>query len=126
MKVPNITDYSLEEVEIPAPKDRQQIINEVLGLAEPSLPPGPPRRMLKITLEADEFPMIEIPFSVSIGGQKVTNLMLSGDGTRLSGLVETMPNQGEQIVFHLPSLADESGTVLAGIFDASKLDTGIA
>lgn len=126
MRVPNITDYSLKEVEVPAPKDEQQIINEVLGLAEPTLPPGPPRKMLKITLEADEFPMIEAPFSVSIGAQRVTNLMVFGGGTRLSGLVETMPSQGERIVVHLPSLADESGTVLAGLFDSSKLDTGIA
>ncbi len=126
MQMPNITDYSLEEVEVPAPKDEQQIISEVLGLTEPTLPSGPPMKMLKITLEADEFPMTETPFSVSIGGQRVTNLMLSGDGTHLSGLVETMPNQGERIVLHLPSLADESGTVLAGLFDASKLDTGIA
>ena len=49
MKIPTITDYRVEEVEVPAPKEEQQIIHEALGLAAPALPPGPPRKMLKIT-----------------------------------------------------------------------------
>ena len=35
MKIPTITNYRVEEVEVPAPKDEQQIIREVLGLAAP-------------------------------------------------------------------------------------------
>ena len=126
MKIPTITNYRVEEVEVPAPKDEQQIIREVLGLAAPTLPPGPPRKMLKITLEADEFPMLELPLALSVGGQAVTNLAISGGGTRMSGLIDTMPHQGDRIVLHLPSLADEEGVVLAGLFDRARITTGIA
>lgn len=125
MKVPTITDYRVEEVEVPAPKDEQQIINEALGLAQPT-PSGPPRKMLKITLEADEFPTVELPFAISIGDQTVANLAVSGGGRRISGLIEAMPRQGDRIVLHFPSLAEEEGVVLAGVFDLAKLGTGTA
>lgn len=124
MKIPTITNYRVEEVEVPAPKAEQQIIHEALGLAAPALPPGPPRKMLKITLEADEFPMLELPLALSIGEQAVTNLAISGGGTRMSGLVAAMPHQGDRIVLHLPSLADDEGVVLAGLFDRSRITTG--
>jgi hypothetical protein len=126
MKIPTITNYRVEEVEVPAPKAEQQIINEALGLAAPALPPGPPRKMLKITLEADEFPMMELPLALSVGSQVVTNLAISGGGTRMSGLIETMPQQGERIVLHLPSLAGDEGVVLAGLFDRSRVTTATA
>jgi hypothetical protein len=126
MKIPTITDYRVEEVEVPAPKEEQQIINEALGLVAPALPPGPPRKMLKIILEADEFPMLEIPLALSIGEQAVTNLAIYGGGTRMSGLIDTMPRQGDRIVLHLPSLADDEGVVLAGLFDRSRIATGTA
>ena len=121
MKVPQITGYRLEEVQLPAPKDEEQVIREALGLTERS-PPGPGRKMIRITLEADEFPVTEMPLEISIGDQFLTELNISlGEA---SAFIETMPQDGEQIVFHTPSA--EGGTVLAGHFDSSKLDTGIA
>ena len=126
MKIPTITNYRVEEVEVPAPKAEQQIIHEALGLAAPALPPGPPRKMLKITLEADEFPTLELPLSLSVGDQTVTNLAISGGGTRMSGLIEAMPRQGDRIVLHFPALAGDEGVVLAGLFDRSRVITGTA
>lgn len=123
MRIPQITGYRLEEVEVPAPKDEQQIINEVLGLTEPAPPPGPPRRVLRVVLEADEFPITEVPLAISIGDQRLTGLAISGGGTQATAFVESMPNEGDPIVFHLP--AAEGGTLLAGHFDPSRLDTGI-
>lgn len=122
MKVPQITGYRLEEVQLPAPKDEEQVIREALGLTE-RIPPGPGRKMIRITLEADdEFPIVEMPLAISIGDQVLTGLAVSGG--QASAFIETMPQDGEQIVFHAPFA--EGGTVLAGHFDSSKLDTGIA
>ena len=126
MKIPTITDYRVEEVEVPAPKEEQQTIHEALRLVPPALPPGPPRKMLKIILEADEFPMLEVPLALSIGDQTVTNVAIYGGGTRLSGLIEAMPHQGDRIVLHLPALAEDEGVVLAGLFDRSKIATASA
>lgn len=121
MSTPNITGYRLEEVVLPAPKTEEQVIREALGLTE-RIPPGPGRKVLKITLEADEFPDTEMPLEISIGDQFLTELNISlGEA---SAFIETMPQDGEEIVFHSPLV--EGGTVLAGHFDSSKLDTGIA
>lgn len=124
MQIPNITRYLIEEIEMPPPKEEQQIINEVLGIIAPTPPSGEPRRMLRVTLKGEGFPTTEIQFGISIGNQKLTALKIFGDGKKASGLIETMPSEGEPIAFHMPII--EGGTVIAEHFQTSKLDTRIA
>lgn len=124
MQVPSISKYRIEEIEVPPPKDEQQIISEVLRIVEPVPPSGEPRRMLRITLEGEGFPMTETPFEISMGNQKFGALEIFADGKRVSGLIETVPKEGDLIVFHTPLV--ESGTVIAERFQTSKLDTRIA
>jgi hypothetical protein len=125
---PNITGYRLEEVEVPAPKPEQQIINEVLGITPPTPPPGPPRRILKIIIEGDEFPMSELPFSITIGDQTLRGLSVTNGGKQATAYIEQTPQQGEQIALHFPFIPteEEGRTLLAGVFDIGRLDTGVA
>ncbi len=127
LEAPNITSYRIEEVEVPAPVSEEQAIREVLGASEPA-PRGPGRRMLRITLEGDRFPEIEVPFSISIGDQTLVGLTVSPDGSQASALMERVPNEGDAIAFHFPreARATEGGVLLAGHFETSKLEGGIA
>ena len=105
MQIPNITGYRIEEIELPQ-----------TGVA---------RRMIRITLRGNGFPMSEIPFEISIGTQKLDALEFLGPGAGVAGLIETVPNEGDQIVFYTPLV--EGGTVVAELFQMSKLtDTRIA
>ena len=54
--------------------------------------------------------MLEIPLALSIGEQAVTNLAIYGGGTRMSGLIEAMPRQGDRIVLHFPRLPTMKGS----------------
>lgn len=126
MRIPTISDYHVEEVEVPAPKDEQQILYEALGIVPPSLPAGEPRKMIKITLDADDFPNnLEMPFSIVVGNQTLTNLNVWGCGKRISGLVSEMPREGDAIVMHFPT-TEEDGAVLAGHFAMSKVERRLA
>ncbi len=121
MRIPTITDYRVEEVEVPAPMDEQQSLLEDLGIVPPSLPAGPPRRMIKITLEVDEFPeKANMPLTIVVGRQTLTNISVWGGGRSISGLINQMPHEGDQIVMRFPTTGEE-GTVLAGTFDTSKV-----
>lgn len=124
MTIPTITRYRIEEIEVPPPKNEQQIINEVLGIVEPTPPSGEPRRMLRITLEGEGFPTTEMPFEISIGNQTFGALEIFADGKRASGLIGTAPNEGDPIAFHTPSV--QGGTVIADQFQISKLDRRVA
>lgn len=128
MDAPNIKGYRVEEVEVPAPKEERQAILESLRLAPPTPPPGPPRRMIRITLEADVFPLTNEPYDIFIGNQKLQALAVAPGGRRASALIEQVPAQGEQIAFHMPGEGAEGQPVvmLAGNFDTSKLDNRIA
>lgn len=126
MRIPTISDYHVEEVEIPAPKDEQQILREAMGVDPPSLPPGPPRKVIKITLDADDFSEnLEIPFSIVVGSQTLTNISVWGGGKRISGVVSEMPREGDAIVMNFPTV-EEEGTVLAGSFQMSKVERRLA
>ncbi len=116
---------------MPAPKSDQQIIREVLGLAPPTPPSGPPRRMLRITLEGDFFPEGEQPYEITIGDQRLAALAVGPGGQQASGLIERAPAAGEQIALVFPTqpLTGESGegrVMLAGNFDPALLDSAIA
>lgn len=125
MRAPDITRYRIEEIEVPPPKDQQQIINEVLGLVEPKPPSGEPRKMLRVTLEGEGFPIMEVPFGISIGNQTLTALEILAGGKQAAGLIEALPNEGDPIAVHTPLV--EGGTLIAGHFQMSKLnDTRIA
>lgn len=126
MRIPTISDYHVEEVEVPAPKDEQQILHEAIGIVPPSLPAGAPLKVIKITLDADGFPdNLEIPFSIVVGNQTLTNLSVWGGGKRISGLVSQMPHEGDAITMNFPTLEAE-GTVLVGHFDMSKVERRLA
>lgn len=129
MNIPDIKGYRVEEVEVPAPKEQRQAILEALQLSPPTPPPGPPRRMIRITIEADEFPMTNMPYDIFIGSQKLQALAVEPGGNRASALITQLPAQGEPIAFHMPDIGSASGepvVMLAGNFDVSKLDNRIA
>lgn len=128
MIIPNIQRYKIEEIEVPAPKVREQIIREALGINPPTPPPGPPKKMFKITMEADMFPHTNRPYNISIGNQRLVALATTPGGFRATGLLEQMPSAGEEIAFHFSAVEEggEARTVVAALFDTAKLDSGIA
>jgi hypothetical protein len=126
-RVPNITGYRIEVVESPAPKDEDQIDREALGIDPPSPPPGPPTRMLQITLTGDLFPITERSYDIAIGDQVVGALAINGPGTSATGLLQRMPRAGEPIAFRIAPTVDQDPTaepqvLVADNFDLSKLD----
>jgi len=127
MQLPHIAGYRLEIVEVPAPKGRDQIIREVLGAAPVSPPPGPPTRMLRITIEGASFPLGETPFEVRIGDQVLQSLAITGPGTGATGLLQRPPREGEEIALHVhsPGVA-EPQVLIAGRFDPAILDDATA
>lgn len=130
-RLPNITGYRIEVVELPAPKDEDQIDREVLGIEPPSPPPGPPTRMLQITLTGDLFPVTERAYDIAIGDQVLDALAIDGPGTSATGLLQRMPREGEQIAFRVAPVGDEEPTgeprvLVAERFDLSKLDDATA
>lgn len=125
MQAPIITSYRIEEIELPPPKSEQQILYEVMGIVEPNPPVGEPRKVLEITLEGDGLEMSGTPFDISIGDQVLDCLKVFGGGARVSGLIERVPNEGDQIVIHTGM--EEDSTLIAGHFEISKLtDTPLA
>jgi hypothetical protein len=128
MIIPDIKRYKIEEVEVPAPKEREQVIREALGISPPTPPPGPPRKMFQITIEADMFPHTNTPYNISIGNQKLLALATTPGGFRATALLERVPSAGEEIAFHFPAIEEggEARTVVAAVFDTAKLDSGIA
>ena len=128
MNPPNITGYRVEEVEVPAPKEHRQAILESLGIVPPT-PAGPPRRMIRITIDADAFPLTNMPYDIFIGSQKLQALAVEPGGNVASALIAELPVQGEPIAFHMPRIGgavDRTEVMLAGNFDVSKLDNRIA
>lgn len=125
--LPTVTGYRLKEVQIPAPKSEQQIINEVMGVTAPTPPPGPPRTVIKVIIDVDDFPINEMPFQIFVGDQSLKALAVSGTGKEISGIAEETPHQGDRIVLHFPVLtSDEPASLLAGTFDINRLEeTGI-
>lgn len=128
MHVPHIKGYRVEEVEVPAPKEQRQAILESLGLAPRTPPPGPPRRMIRITLEADAFPLTNEPYDIFIGSQKLEALAVEPGGRRASAFIAQVPSQGEPIALHLTNegTTEQSAVMIAGNFDVSKLDNRLA
>jgi hypothetical protein len=129
MDIPDIKGYRVEEVEVPAPKEQRQAILESLKLAQPSPTPGTPRRMIRITIDADTFPMTNMPYDIFIGNQKLQALAVEPGGNRASALIAELPAHGEPIAFHMPNTGGATGqtvVVMAGSFDTSKLDNRIA
>lgn len=126
--MPNITGYRVEEVEVPAPKEQRQAILESLKLAPATLPSGPPRRMILITIEADAFPLTNQPYDIFIGSQKLEALAVEPGGGRASAFIAHVPTQGEQIAFHMPRGGADGrpAVMIAGNFDTSKLDNRLA
>lgn len=128
MGVPNITGYRVEEVEVPAPREQRQAILESLKVVPPT-PPGPARRMIRITIEADALPITNRPYDIFIGNQRLRALSVEPGGNRATALIEQVPAEGEPIAFHMPAIGEGAGrpaVVLAGNFDTSKLDNRIA
>jgi hypothetical protein len=128
MIVPNIIGYRIDEVEVPEPKPDDQIIREVLGLA-PVAPRGAPRRMLRITMAADQFPQTtEPPYNITIGDQMLRGLEIAPDGRRASGLIAAMPAEGDVIALRVPTKPQlgQDGVMRAGLFEHAKLDIGVA
>ena len=122
----SITGYRLEYVDVPAVRDKYEIFREVLSGSPPS-PPGPPTRMLQITIEGDVFPITQEPYEVRIGDQVVRSLSIHGTGAAASGLLQRRPSEGDQIAIHVPTRAAEEPQVLiAGVFDPGLLDDATA
>jgi hypothetical protein len=127
LTAPNITRYRIEVVEVPAAKDETQIIREAIGLTPPTPPPGPPTRMLRITLQGDQFPVSEQLYDIRIGDQKLNSLAITGGGTSATGYLQRMPREGEAIAFHVePLRSAEPQVLVAENFDLSKLDDATA
>jgi hypothetical protein len=112
----NIFSYRINEVEVPAPTSSGQV-----------------RKLLQIELEGEGFPQVrtETPFSISIGGQTLKDLIVFPEGTKASALIEAMPNEGDAIALHFSTALDvlegeESGPLVVGHFDTSKLEGGTA
>ena len=112
----NIFGYRIKEVEVPAPTGS-----------------GQGRKLLQIELEGEGFPQVrtEMPFNISIGGQTLKDLIVYPDGTKASALIEAMPNEGDTITLHFSTALDvlegeESGPLVVGHFDKSKLEGGVA
>ena len=128
MSVPNITGYRVEEVEVPAPREQRQAILESLKVVPPT-PPGPTRRMIRITIEADAIPITNRPYDIFIGQQRLEALSIEPGGNRATALIAQIPAQGEPIAFHMPSVGEGAGqpvVMIAGNFDTSKLDNRLA
>jgi hypothetical protein len=122
MALPNITGYRLEIVEVPAPKDETQIVLEVLGAVPRTPPPGPPTRMLMITIEG-EFPVGETPYQVRIGDQVLGSLAIVGAGTGARGLLQRRPRAGEEVaLLFRPPDSPEPQVLVAAAFDPSIVD----
>lgn len=120
METPRISGYRLEYVDVPAPKDEAQIVREVLGASPPTPPPGPPTRMLQITVEGTRFPITETPYEVHVGDQVLQSLAITGPGTGARGLLQRRPREGEQVAIHVPEPESADPQVLvAGVFDPS-------
>jgi hypothetical protein len=129
--VPAITGYRIELVEVPAPKDEDRIDREALGIDPPSPLPGPPTRMLQITLSGSLFPITERTYDIAIGDQVVGALAIDGPGTSATGVLQRMPREGEPIAFRFaPTVdqdpADEPRVLVAENFDLNKLDDATA
>lgn len=123
MELPRISGYRLEFVDVPAPKDEAQIVREVLGVSPSAPPPGPPTRMLRITIEGSRFPILDTPFEVRIGDQVLQSLAVTGPGTGLRGLLQRRPQEGDEVAIHVPSAEPSTSQVLiAATFDPSILD----
>jgi hypothetical protein len=122
MRVPNITGYRIESVEIPIAKDEEQIIREAIGLTPPTPSPGSAGRRLRITIEGDRFPIGERSFEIRIGDQRLTSLAITGGGTSATGFLDRMPEDGEAIAFHVsPPAGSEPRVLVAENFDRGKL-----
>ena len=122
--MPTVTGHRIEEVEVQEPRDGQQIILEVLGIAAAAPPEPRLNRKLRVTLEGGGFDIQNNAINVSIGNQTLTGVTLNADGSGLSGYVETMPETGSEIAF-LDETTDEGRVVLAQ-FDPSGSDSAIA
>jgi hypothetical protein len=120
MTTPEITGYHIEEVDVPPPKERRQIILEVLGLAAPAPPEGEPRRRLAITLDGSGFAMTAIPFEISIGDRRIESLRILGDGTQATGLIDGVPSDGDPIAIH--TVEPHRDSVIVARFDRAKLE----
>jgi len=124
---PIITGYRLEVVEVPAAKDEDRIDREALGIDPPTPPPGPPTRMLRITLEGDGFPVAERRFDIRIGDQLLAGVEILGHGTGARGFLQRPPRAGEEIALHVDTPGQAERQVLvAEAFDPSKLDDATA
>lgn len=124
---PNITGYRLEVVEVPAAKDEDQIDREALGIDPPTPPPGPPTRMLRITLEGGGFPVTERRFDIRIGDQVLDGVEILGHGAAARGFLQRPPREGEEIALRVDTPGqDERQVLLAEAFDPSKLDDATA
>jgi hypothetical protein len=82
----------------------------VLGISPPTPPPGPPTRMLRLTLRGGVFPVTEQPYEIRIGDQTLDSLEIIEGGTAATGLLQRMPREGEPIALHVMSLDDVGQT----------------
>ena len=123
MRVPQITGYRIEEVQIPGPRDDNEVPDEVLGITGSGAPEPPPITVLKITIDADDFPDSEMPLMVTIGDQSLSDVTVSADGKTATAYIDHLPSEGDAIAFNVSP--DNSETLLAGNFEMSKLDNRI-
>lgn len=127
LRLPNITGYRIETVEIPIAKSEEQTIREAIGLTPPTPSAGTAGTRLRIILEGDLFPLGERPFEIRIGDQRVTAMAITGGGTSATGFLDRMPQEGEPIAFHVTPPAGAAPQVLvAESFDRSKLTDATA